>query len=416
MTAAWASLTALLLALVLSMVSRINVGLIAIAAAWVIGVYFGGMKPDAVLAGFPASLFLTLTGVTLLFAIAETNQALEGLAARAFRLARGSVRALPLLFFILGFGFAAVGPGAVPAVALVIPLAIALGSRAQIPPLLTALMVANGANAGNLSPISAVGIIANSKMAAAGLGDHEWKVMMANFLAHALVSLFAYLFFIYRLRTAAPTRPESEVRIESFSPAQSMTLAVLAIWVIGVVFLKLHVGLSAIAAALILIALRAADEATVIRRIPWSIILMVTGVSVLISILESTGGMDLFTQLLAAIATQNTVNGVIAFVTGAISTFSSTSGVVLPAFLPTVPGLVNQLGGGDPLAISLSINVGASIVDVSPLSTIGALCVAAASDTTNPKKLFNQMLVWGFSMIVVGALLCQLFATLLANL
>ena len=416
MTAAWASLTALLLALILSMVSRINVGLIAIAAAWVIGVYFGGMRPDAVLAGFPASLFLTLTGVTLLFAIAETNQALEGLASRAFRLARGSVRALPLLFFLLGFAFSAVGPGAVPAVALVIPLAIALGNRARIPPLLTALMVANGANAGNLSPISAVGIIANSKMAAAGLGGHEWKVMMANFLAHALVSPFAYLFFIYRLRGAASTRPESKVRIESFTPAQAMTLTVLALWVVGVVFLKLHVGLSAVAAALILIALRAADEATVIRRIPWSIILMVTGVSVLISILESTGGMDLFTQLLAAIASENTVNGVIAFVTGAISTFSSTSGVVLPAFLPTVPGLVSQLGGGDPLAISLSINVGASIVDVSPLSTIGALCVAAASDTTNSKKLFNQMLVWGFSMIVVGALLCQLFAALLATL
>lgn len=416
MTAAWASLTALLLALILSMVSRINVGLIAIAAAWVIGVYFSGLKPDAVLAGFPASLFLTLTGVTLLFAIAETNQALEGLASRAFRLARGSVRALPLLFFLLGFAFSAVGPGAVPAVALVIPLAIALGNRARIPPLLTALMVANGANAGNLSPISAVGIIANSKMAAAGLGGHEWKVMMTNFFAHALVSLCAYLFFIYRLRGAAPTRPESEIRIESFTPAQSMTLVVLALWVVGVVFLKLHVGLSAVAAALILIALRAADEATVIRRIPWSIILMVTGVSVLISILESTGGMDLFTQLLAAIATENSVNGVIAFVTGAISTFSSTSGVVLPAFLPTVPGLVNQLGGGDPLAISLSINVGASIVDVSPLSTIGALCVAAASDTANSKQLFNQMLVWGFSMIVVGALLCQLFATLLANM
>ena len=70
----------------------------------------------------------------------------------------------------------------------------------------------------------------------------------------------------------------------------------------------------------------------------------------------------------------------IAFVTGLISTYSSTSGVVLPTFLPTVPGLVRELGGGDPLAIALSINVGASLVDVSPLSTLGALCVAAVAD------------------------------------
>jgi hypothetical protein len=109
------------------------------------------------------------------------------------------------------------------------------------------------------------------------------------------------------------------------------------------------------------------------------------------------------------------VNGVIAFVTGAISTYSSTSGVVLPAFLPTVPGLVQQLGGGDPLAISLSINVGSSMVDVSPLSTIGALCVAGVADATQSRKLFYQLLVWGASMTVVAALLCQLFATALAQ-
>src|ERR1041384_1961256 len=136
MSGAIASLLALLTAIVVSMVSRINVGLIGIAAAWLIGVYIVGMKPDAVLAGFPASLFLTLAGVTLLFSIAEVNRSFEGVASRAFLWVRGSVRILPLVFFVLGFCFAAVGPGAVPAVALVIPLAMVIGARAQMPPLL----------------------------------------------------------------------------------------------------------------------------------------------------------------------------------------------------------------------------------------------------------------------------------------
>ena len=70
----------------------------------------------------------------------------------------------------------------------------------------------------------------------------------------------------------------------------------------------------------------------------------------------------------------------IAFVTGAISIYSSTSGVVLPTFLPLAPRLVEQVGGGNPLAVALSINVGSSLVDVSPLSTLGALCVAALAD------------------------------------
>jgi di/tricarboxylate transporter len=183
----------------------------------------------------------------------------------------------------------------------------------------------------------------------------------------------------------------------------------------GVALLRVHIGLAAIAAALLLVAARAADEREVVRGVPWGVILMVCGVTTLIALLEKTGGMELFTSGLARLATPSTVNGVIAFVTGLISTYSSTSGVVLPAFLPTVPGLVREVGGGDPLAVALSINIGSALVDVSPLSTLGALCVAAVPAHGEAQELFRKLLLWGVSMTVVGALLAQLFAGLLAR-
>jgi Na+/H+ antiporter NhaC len=102
-------------------------------------------------------------------------------------------------------------------------------------------------------------------------------------------------------------------------------------------------------------------------------------VTVLIALMEDTGGLDLFTAALARLATPGTITGVIAFVTGLISVYSSTSGAVLPAFLPTIPGLIERLGGGDPLAIAASMNIGAHLVDLSPLSTTGALCIAAVA-------------------------------------
>jgi hypothetical protein len=89
--------------------------------------------------------------------------------------------------------------------------------------------------------------------------------------------------------------------------------------------------------------------------------------------------------------------------------------VVLPTFLPAVPSLVSRVGGGDPLAVALSINVGSSLVDVSPLSTLGALCVAAVTDPASARSLFRAMLLWGLAMIVVGAVLCQLLAGWLAG-
>ena len=63
---------------------------------------------------------------------------------------------------------------------------------------------------------------------------------------------------------------------------------------------------------------------------------MVCGVTVLTSLLEKTGGIDLFTTLLARLATRRTITGWIALVTGLVSVYSSTAGVVLPAFLPSV--------------------------------------------------------------------------------
>ena len=404
MSPALASLLALVAAIAISVVSRLNVGLVAIPLARAVGSY-GGQPAEAVLGGFPSSLFVTLAGVTLLFALAEVNGTIAALATRLARLAEGRSRLLPVLTFVIACLLSTCGPGAIPATALVAPLAFAMAGPVMIPPFLTALMVANGANAGNLSPLSAVGIIANTRMAAVGLGGHEWKVWAANFIAHALVAAVAYAVLVRRV----PARDAAAAVVPpALGPAHWTTMMVIAGWIVSVVVFGAPLGLAAFAAAAMLVASRAAAEGGAVRAIPWGAIIMVCGVTMLVSTVERSGGLELFTALLAALATPATLNGVIAFVTGAISSASSTSGVVLPTFLPTAPGLVQQVGGGDPLAVALSINIGSSLVDVSPLSTIGAICVAAAG-AADP-ALFRKMLLWGLSMSLVGAALCLAFA------
>jgi di/tricarboxylate transporter len=408
-----AAVWALIAAIVVSCTSRINVGVIAIPLAWAVGVY-AGRSADLVLAGFPGSLFVTLAGVTLLFGLAEANGTIGLLVGQMMALARGRNRRVPLILFLIAGTIATIGPGAIVAVALVAPIAMALGRRAGIPSFLTALMVTNGANAGNLSPLSAVGIIAGNRMAAAGLGGHPGKVFAANFLAHAAVGLAAYLVLIRG--AASPTDVEAPGVAPAMSPSQKMTVAIIGVWIAAVVGVRAPIGLAAFAAVAAVIVLGLSDEATAFKRVPWSAIVMVSGMTMLVVMVEKTGGMDVFTALLARLARPVTLNGVIAFVTGVISTYSSTSAVVLPTFLPIVPRLIQQVGGGDPLAVALSINVGASLVDVSPLSTLGALCVAAVAEPDDPRALFKKLMVWGLSMAVVGALLCQLLAGPFARL
>ena len=410
MSSAVLAVLALLLAIALSMTARVNVGLLSIALAWAIGVYAARMKAEAVIASFPSGLFITLAGVTFLFAIAKANGTLDLLAYRAARLVRGNAGLLPLVFFALACALSTIGPGAVASVALVAPIAMPTGRQAGVPNLLSAIMVGTGANAGNLSPISAVGAMVDGVMAKIGLPGHEWKVWAANFFAHILVAGVAYfLFGGVRLFRAGRT-VVAEPLMATLERRHWLTIGVTAAWMLAVIVLRVNVGLAAFAAGTLLILGGAAQERDVIPRIPLDIIFMVTGVTMLIGVMEATGGMDLFTGLIARVASPATLNAVIAFVTGIISTYSSTSGVVLPAFLPMVPGLVRQVGGGDPLAVALSINVGSSLVDVSPLSTLGALCVATVADRVAARDLFRRLLIWGLSMAIVGALLCGLLA------
>jgi hypothetical protein len=134
---------------------------------------------------------------------------------------------------------------------------------------------------------------------------------------------------------------------------------------------------------------------------------MVCGVTVLIALVERFQGLDLMVSLIAKISSPGTVTFVVALLTGIVSVYSSTSGVVLPAFLPLVPGLAAQLPGASAVGIAMSMNIGGHLVDVSPLSTIGALCIASAG-TTDTRRLFNQLLAWGLSMAVLGAVLSYL--------
>ena len=342
MTAASWSLVAFLAAVALSCTSRINVGVVALALAWGLGA-FAGMKPEAIAAGFPSALLLTLIGVTLLFALADENGSLDVLS-RRFLGALRDPRFVPPLIFLLGALLSGAGPGAVAATALMAPLAMAIGLRAGASAFLVALMIANGANAGNLSPLSAVGIIARDGMAKAGLEDPGGKVFFANFAAHLFVGAAAWLWLRPRAQ-AVPQEKGSSAIVPSppLTIAQKLTVVCLGAWMVLTLWLSLPVGFAAFVAASVLILARAGDEGAALRKIPWGVIVMVTGMTTLVSVLEKTGGMALVTALLAALATPATVNGTVAFVTGLISTWSSTSGVVMPAFLPTSSALATQV-------------------------------------------------------------------------
>lgn len=408
MNLAWVSIGALVLALGLSCTTAVNVGVVALTMAWLIGVYLAGMSVDAVLAGFPTALLVTLIGVTLLFSMAECNGTLGRVTGRAVRVCRGHAGVVPIMFFVLGLVISTIGPGATPTSALLAPPSMAVAARVGVSPFLMAIMVGNGALAGTLSPFAPTGIVANGVMQRIGLGGVEWQTYAYNVLAHTIVAFggFALLGGLRLFRQRTGKVQQLDLDTGDLDAAHWLTLTGIAALIVGVAAFGMHVGMTALAIAAVLTLVRAADEKKAIRAMPWSVILMVTGVTVLVAILEKTQGMELFTSGLASVAGPWTLAPLVAFGTGVISVYSSTSGVVLPAFLPSVPELAARVGGIEALPIAWSMNIGASLVDLSSLSTVGALFLAAAPAGTDTRAMFNALLAWGLSMSVVGAALC----------
>lgn len=410
MNLAWIAIGALVLAVGLSFTTTVNVGVVAMAMAWIIGVYLGGMSTAEVIAGFPTPLFVTLAGVTLLFSIAQSNGTLSRITSRAVVLCRGQVGLLPFMFFGLGLGIATIGPGGTPTSALLAGPAMALAGRAGVSPFLMAVMVGNGALAGTLSPFSPTGIVAAGVMERAGLGGVEWWTYTYNALAHAVVAFGGFALFgglrLFRSRhlTVGVVAHDKEPMERS----HWITVVGIAGFVVSVAGLGTHVGMTGFAMSALLILLGTVDQKEAIQKMPWGVILMVTGVTVLVGILEATEGMALLTSGIARISTPASLAPIVAFGAGLISVYSSTSGVVLPAFLPMVPDLAQGVGNLDPLPIAWSVNIGASLVDMSSLSTVGALFLAAAPEGTDTRALFNKLLVWGLSMSVVAAMICWL--------
>src|SRR5712691_5950137 len=105
------SIVAFAIAILVSCVSSINIGFLSMAFAFIIGIFFGGMRVADVVAGFPTGLFLILVSVTLLFSQANVNGTLGKIARRSVKLARGNMGMIPIMFFFLAAALATIGAG-----------------------------------------------------------------------------------------------------------------------------------------------------------------------------------------------------------------------------------------------------------------------------------------------------------------
>ena len=433
------SILALVILVGISCVNEdLNVGFLGIAFGIIVGGVFAGTPASKVMNAFPLSLFMILVGVTFLFGMAQTNGTMEKLTAYSIRACKGNTALVPIIIYILATFITTIGPGNIAGCALMAPVAMAIASKVKMPAFLMTLLVVGACNGAAFSPFAPTGIISNGIIAKCApelgipadyLNTLAWKIHFNSTIAQGFVNIGGFfvmggLKWLREQKGAALDIDELAPKPEPFNAAQKTTLLLVAILIILVVVPGLpgvkgtlpkyitnmlsNVGSISFVLSIILMLTGYGDSKAAVKVMPWSVIMMVCGVSVLIDVMDKAGGLNFLVEVMASVAGPTTICFWTAFVPAVISAYSSSSGVVMPMFLPMTPGLV-ELTGGDPVSIISAIDVGSHLVDTSPLSTLGALCIASAGEEEDKGVLFRKLLIWGLSMSIVSGIVCYVF-------
>mgnify|MGYP000223387226 FL=1 len=433
------SILALVILVGISCVNEdLNVGFLGIAFGIIVGGVFAGTPASKVMNAFPLSLFMILVGVTFLFGMAQTNGTMEKLTAYSIRACKGNTALVPIIIYILATFITTIGPGNIAGCALMAPVAMAIASKVKMPAFLMTLLVVGACNGAAFSPFAPTGIISNGIIAKCApelgipadyLNTLAWKIHFNSTIAQGFVNIGGFfvmggLKWLSEQKGAALDIDELAPKPEPFNAAQKTTLLMVAILIILVVVPGLpgmkgvfpkaitnmlsNVGSISFVLSIVLMLTGYGDSKAAVKVMPWSVIMMVCGVSVLIDVMDKAGGLNFLVEVMASVAGPTTICFWTAFVPAVISAYSSSSGVVMPMFLPMTPGLV-ELTGGDPIAIISAIDVGSHLVDTSPLSTLGALCIASAGEEEDKGVLFRKLLIWGLSMSIVSGIVCYVF-------
>lgn len=380
------SLIALLAAIIIGFVRNANVGIMCMGFSMVLGLVFG-LDAKEILSGFSSSLFIQMVGITYLFAIINSNVTLELLARKMVRLVGKKKALIPFVMYILGFLICAVGPGAIPSLAIIPVIAIPVAVSAGINPIMTAIIGDLGVMSGRMSPLTPEAAVVRELMEDQGLVGNTIPIMIGMTITALIVVVLVYIY--YKGWKVEKHEEEKEEVLPKFNGKQWLSLAGLIILAVGVLFFSWNVGLTGFLVGSVLIVLGCGEEKKAIKGIPWNVILMVLGVGILMNVISLSGGIDIMVSALEKIMGHRTAAMIMAVTAGFMSFFSSGLGVVFPTLIPTATGLASGLGVGAVELVTVIV-IGGTVSGFTPISTTGALVMAGVAQQENAEEKFPQ--------------------------
>lgn len=403
------SLILFVAAIIIAFFRKNNIGVLAMTLG-TIGIRFFGISDKQFIAGINIGLFTTLVGITLLFAIVIQTGVLDLIAKKIVGLAGKRIWLLPILIGLTGFILVGIGPGGVPVLAIIPPLAVSIARQTGYNPLMMALIGIMAMTPGRFSPLTPEGAIIISALEKSGLSQLAILAIIINTILTSLVVCLVLFVLFGGHKVKAKKDMEIMAVTEKFTSNQLKALGAIVLMLVLIIFGKVNIGLAALSCAAILLFFRVADDASCIKAMPWNTILMVLFVGALLRVVDKMGGISLMRDALASIMSPSTAASLTGFSAGLLSLVSSALSVVYPTMMPICVDLANQIGGTHPVALMSAVAEGGALAGgTSPMSTGGALILAALGGELKKEftkeyqnKVFAQLLlVSGINLVVL---------------
>lgn len=430
-------IAAIILSVAAGWLLKLNTGVIAMVFAFFIGYFLMGMPIEDVIAFWPVNIVFYLISIALFFNYATINGTMEILGKKMLAVLGERKALIPWAIAAVCAAVGGLGAGA-STPAIVGPFAFTMAISSGISPVLTAISISFGNLIGSNNPYNGYGgVIGKNLMLengtdpslVPGMCSRIW--LNCTMMCIIVIGIF-FLASVKKSKTMDGSKEPSDLgekkEMPTFDGKQKKTMAILiAAFVCMVVpeimnlffggtFWKTAAGICKpqavmVTAAFICSILKLAPEKEVIRQIPVSTVVMISGVYMLIKVSVAAGLVDQIGILLGESVPAAIVPGMLVILAAFLSFFSSSTSTVMPLMYPLVPHLAESMGL-DPVALYTCIFFGGLSTAVSPFSTGGALTIAGCPDPKIKEALASKMIgcALAIPLLVVAAAQLGLFS------
>lgn len=404
------ALAVLLLMFIISAKLPINMGIIGFVATFIFGL-IAGVSESTILGEFPVNLFIILTGVTYFFGILQDNGTIDLITASSLKLVKGKKMLIPWIMFFMALLLTSIGTQGTAAIIIVAPIALRLADKIGYNQLGMSLLVAWGMVGGIFSPLNVMGIIVRGVVEESGLRFDANMLFLLTTLFAIGLAIITYIIFGGFRRTKVDEKiqiSEDDAELQAIlNPVIEVTsyriislFALGALIILGMVF-EVNMGFAGLMLGLFLALFNPNRQKDIVSKIPWSIILMVSGIVTYIGVLEHIGVIDYITHLISQVDNPTIAILATCYIGGVISAFVSTTGflgAVIPLLIPML-ATGNIWGMGAIAAVCIA----SSIVDICPFSTTGAIFVSNAQGKAKA-AFYDNLLKASIFVIAAGPL------------